>query len=230
MNAEVRRIRENILDVKDNKPQRLTDEELISLMTKLNSNISSLLSSKNYLNVEIVSDKIVENIYYVLETFGKMGIYPDYFFRVIFDKNTEWKTISKDNLSENNAKKEFNLMYAKILYGRIRDGLANHKYELNVAGDGDINDNFIEMVSFFQNFHMPFNESIEEFKLKFDGRFNSITNVMDTILNADDFIDDMEGLAELLFQYLSIMVEIGVNPKEKLDNLISYKSEKGKSK
>jgi hypothetical protein len=87
------------------------------------------------------------------------------------------------------------------------------------------------MVSFFQSYGISYigtqsdEESIKKQcnKVFSEISFNHISTA-NNLLNSDFLFEDIEYLARLLFEYISFLTAIGINPKERLDAYIENKA------
>lgn len=224
MNAELIKIRENkeLDDEIIDEPKRMDENALKVMMYNLNSNLASLYF-KDYSDKACLDDYInafVKNIYIILEIFNEMNIYPDYFFDITLLYNIEFQKFVKDNktMSEYELRKKFTPI--SNYDEKVRNGIENGYNRVRASKKRDINDYFVELVSFYQVFSLAYNkpENVKEIFKKIHAEH---TNIMHNYYTSDFLYEDIEYLTGLLFSYLSFFVEIGFNPKEYLDNYIA---------
>lgn len=235
MNAEIAKIRKirNYDEIFEYEPKRIKQDRLDQMIYELNSNMATLYSIRNDDNVKVETyiNQIIANIYIILNMFNEMGVYPDYFYDEIVNMNKEYKkTISGDKTIRGNYRlfNESNL--AGKIASTIRKGLKNGHYRYQAYQKKSIDEAFLEMVSFFQAFEIPFNNpTIENCRKVFNEVHFNHLNIVEELYNNDQLFEDVESLTRLLFEYIAFFVSIGVYPKEYLDNYIDA-VEKGKHK
>lgn len=226
MNTEMAKIRETMgLDEKINDdPKRLSGDELILRTRELNMNLTRLYfkDMKNEATLDDYVNAFIKNIYIVLEIFNEMNIYPDYFFDQTFLYNIEFQKFAKNNpeLEKSQLKKLF--YPGNNYYTKLREGVEKKYNKIQSMPSRDINDYFVELISFYQVFEFPYNKP-ENVKEIFDYFKIDISNIMTDYINSDFLYEDIECLTKLLFSYLSFFVEIGVNPKEYFDKYVEEK-------
>lgn len=230
MNAEIMRIRKarGMSDEITAKPKRISEEELVRYSYALNINMTELYNLKFKENVKI--DKYVENftqnMLIILEILSEMNIYPDYFFDVVFRRKIDINNLYNGELTKNSRAINGN---SETIGKKILDGLEKGYYKIKSYGrrinsDRSVNDYFLEILSYYQVFNIPYgNKSSSQCKKSFNDHYFHITNIMSEYLNSDYLYADVEYLINLLFEYFSFFVEIGVNPKEYLDSLMDEK-------
>ena len=234
MNNEVFKIRQNneIEDESYGKAIKLTDQELIDYQYVLNSNMTKIYNAKNnpHTSVDAYIDCFTHNLYLVLEIFAKMNVYPDYFFDVVFKRNIDLKKVASESSVTNFKNSD---VLSGTVGSKIKQGIENGYNHINSGEQKefvlkrDINDYFTEMVSFYQVFGMEYgNCNLNQCRKSFNKHYINIINIMGDLTISDYVYSDVESLTQLLFEYLSFFVEIGVNPKDYLDELIKEKENK----
>ena len=236
MNAELSKIRKNkgLEENVNGNITKINPDNLLERIVNLNTNMSSLYSINHNPNAKIEDyiEKIINNIYLILDMFNDMGIYPDYFYDVIVKINIEYRNLVSDGKIRGNYSLYHVAGFPFKISKMIETGLSNRKYQINLTENKDISECFVEMVSFFQKYNLPYNvKTLEMCQQMFGDIYYNINNIINNTLNNSDYIsDDIECLSRLLFEYISFFVAIGVNPKPYLDEYIEKQSELGKSK
>ena len=227
MNAELMKIRKNrnLDEVISDEPVKIDPDALLDKVYGLNINMTYLYNINNspLADINMYIEKITNNIYLILDMFNDMNIYPDYFYNIIVKINMEYyNLISSGEIHDNYDLYEMVNFSAKISR-MIKEGLNNKNYLISSNNTKDIGECFLEMIRFFQKYHMSYNNnSIEACKSAFKDIYYNTNNIINNTLNNSDFIFvDIECLARLLFEYISFFVVIGVNPKEYLDERIN---------
>ena len=236
MNKELIQIRKNMdLDIEiNNEPIKIDPDILIEKIYALNTNMAYLYNANRNSSstIDIYIEKIVKNIYLILDMFNDMGIYPDYFYDIIFKMNTEYRNLVRDGKIRGNYGLYEMVNFSAKISELIKEGLENKKYQIDEKNSKDISERFLEMISFFQRYNMKYNNnSIESCKEAFKDIYYNVTNIINnTLINSDYIFVDIECMARLLFEYLSFFAAIGVNPKTYLDNYIEKQRKVGKHK
>lgn len=231
MNEEMMKIRENenlSIDV-EKEIKRIDKDIMKEYLFNLNTNMSNVytLQNSNKITIDDYINCFIKNIYIVLDMFSKMDVYPNYFYNVIFKINSKYHEMAK---IYGNSKLVNEADSSPEIPRMIRDGLSKGYNSYHASEIGDINDSFLEMVSFHQAYNLSYNNNtIEQCKKSFTVHANNIANIMNDFYVSDYDFEDIEYMAKLLFEYISFFVEIGVNPKELLNEYIdSIKEEKTK--
>ncbi len=231
MNAEMARIRKtrNYNEAINRQPTRIKDDRMEAMVFKLNYNFKDLyeMVTNNQIDIDEFANVFIANIYIILNMFNEMGVYPDFFYDEIVKMNIEYKKIIEDNKGiRGNYRlfKEINLS-ARVSKA-MQSGLDRGYNRVQAYQKKNINDAFLEMISFFQAFNIPYNIRTEEQcrKVFNDIQFNHI-NITEKLLNGDFITDDIECLARLLFEYLTFFVSMGIYPKDLLDEYIDRVSD-----
>ena len=227
MNAEIAKIRKirNKSEVFDYNPKRISDSRMNEIVYELNTNFSDLyaMQKKDDIDINDFVNKIITNVYLVLNMFNEMGVYPDYFYDAIVKMNIEYRKIVDANNSLRGNYGLFNEVKLSSHVAKvIKVGLENGYYHIQAYPMKDINDAFLEMVGFFQAYNIPYNINTKEQckKVFQDINFNHI-NIISQLLTSDYIFVDIECMARLLFEYLSFFVSMGIQPKEYLDQCIN---------
>ena len=224
MNAELKRIRQNkdLDEIIHGKPNKIDPDILTNKIYMLNTNMTDLYnSSKLSDSVELYIEKFTENIYLVLEMFNDMGVYPDYFYDIIVKMNIVYRNLVMDGKIRGNYELYKIVDFSSKISQMIKEGLNDKRYQYNAAMSKDISEYYVEMISFFERFNLPYkNSTIEDYKRIFEDIYYNINNITNKTLNSDFIFLDIECLSRLLFEYISFFAAIGVNPKKYLDEYI----------
>ena len=236
MNAELVRIRKN----NESKIQtvgnisKINPNHLSNIIVSLNANMAYLYNINNNPNVSIDDyiNKIISNIYIILEAFNEMDIYPDYFYNVFFMVNEEYRSLaSQGRINGKEDLYNFSEFRGKISY-MMEKGLQNGNYKLTSTRVRDIGEYYDEMVDFLHKYYLPCEVmTVEMCKEMFTYIYNDVNSCINNNLSNSPYIsDDVECLSRLLFDYIQFFAAIGINPKEYLDKYIMEQKEVGKSK
>ena len=226
MNKEMAKIRKtrNYDEIINSEPVRIKTNRLCEMAYELNINYKELYECvrNNKIDINQFVNVFTANIYIVLNMFNEMGVYPDYFYDQIVKMNVDYKKIvHKDNGIRGN----YRLFNETNLSNRVSEdidlGLKNGYYRIQAYKKKDIDEAFLEMLSFFQSFNIPYNICTEEQckKVFKDIQFNQ-AYILESLLNSDYLSDDIECLSRLLFEYISFFVSMGIYPKKYLDEYI----------
>lgn len=227
MNNEISRMRKNRDESEafSQKPERLDEKYMLDMVYQLNSNFSDIhsMNISGKIDTDEVAKKVTENIYIVLNMFDKMGVYPDYFYDEIFKTNVEYKNMSDKSVCS--LRENFQLYKNYHISARVskamKNGLEKGYYHIQAYPKKDINDSFLEMVTFFEAFNIPYNiNTPEQCKNTFNEINYNHVGIVTDLINSDYIFEDVEYLSRLLFEYMSFLVSLGIHPKEYLDNLI----------
>ena len=226
MNAELMRIRKNrqLGELMDGNINKIDPDLLLEKIYKLNINMAYLYNiNKNpQASIDEYINKIISNIYLILDMFNDMGVYPDYFYDIIVKMNIEYRNLVSDGKIRGNYGLYEMINFSAKISELIKEGLNNGKYQLDLTKSKDISECFVEMVSFFQRFGISYNNrTIEMCQSTFKDIYYNVNNIINNTLNNSDFLFvDIECMTRLLFEYLSFFAAIGVNPKLYLDEYI----------
>ncbi len=222
--SKIRKLR-NIDERINSEPTRINTDRLCEIAYELNINYKELISSikQDDIKIDEFVNVFTTNIYIVLNMFNEMGVYPDYFYDQIVKMNIDYKKIANN---DSGIRGNYRLFKETNLSNRVSkdidQGLKNGYYRLQAYKKKDIDEAFLEMLSFFQTFNIPYNVCTKEHckKVFKDIEFNQIF-ILESLLNSDYLSDDIECLSRLLFEYISFFVSMGIYPKEHLDNYIN---------
>ena len=79
----------------------------------------------------------------------------------------------------------------------------------------------------FQKYDLPYNVTdTSSYKKIFGDIAVNLNNITDALLNSDSDFEDIEYMCRMLYEYISLFVVIGVNPKKYLDDYIEEKCKK----
>ena len=230
MNAEVSKIRKerNLKDERYGILNRLSEEEVLETVKSLNSNLAELTFFGKQSDVNDFVDTYIENIYIILDVCARMNLFPDYFFDLVMKKNVGYKGIENRYLPYDSMeiKKKIANSYKAELQKNIEYGIENMRFKLHASGKRNINDTFVETASFYQKYQLPIGELSDkpfETLKRHDVRFYRYA---DDLVNADDVVEEVESLVNMIFEYLSCFVELGINPTEILNKCIEEKFSK----
>jgi hypothetical protein len=226
MNEEILKIRKlrGLSEKFDKKPSKLPDMLMSDKIYVLNNNMGELYLKvlHNDVNIDDFIEKLIANLYIVLDIFNEMRIYPDYFYDAVVKMNKDYRSyVDNSNSLRGNYELFNNINLSSKITKTIREGLEKGKYLIDSYPKKDLNDMFTEMISFLETYKIPFdiNDKTQCKKAFSDIEYNHI-NIMDSLSNSDyDFVD-IECLSRLLFEYISFFASVGINPKEFLDEYI----------
>ena len=236
MNAELSKIRKNknLDELMSGEVVKIDPDLLLDKIYKLNINMTHLYNINNNPEAKIDEyvEKIISNIYLILDMFNDMGIYPDYFYDVIVKMNIEYRNLVTDGKIRGNYGLYQLVNFSAKISQLIKEGLLFGKHQIDPVNSKDIGECFVEMISFFQKYNMSYNnKSIEACQLAFKDIYYNVNNIINNTLNNSDFtFVDIECMARLLFEYISFFAAIGINPKPYLDEYIERESKNKKSK
>ena len=236
MNSEVAKIRESRNESEEMiyNSDGLGPERINEIVFNLNSNTGYLYYKqyRNEINIDEFVSMFIKNMYGVLDAFIEIGVYPDYFYNEIVKMNIDYHKIVNDNELRGKYNLFKNTDLSVITISDIRRGVQNKYYNVQALPKKDINDAFIEMISLFEKYGIPYNIRTEEqCKKVFNDIYYNLRAIMDQLLNSDDIYDIIGCLSRLLFEYMTFFVSLGINPKEYIDEYIEQKAnESGISK
>ena len=244
MNEELSKIRETIGYNENLRTyQRIPERELLDYLHNMNSNMTKLDNmSRNadYDENEFIQ-VLIENIYSILKMFSDMNVYPGYFFRKVFEMNAKYYERKKDYDNKENSIRVKSGMRGDYHFfnktnlsawvaGEIRKGLNNGYHHVQAYPKTNISDAFLEILALFQKYDIPYKiNSKEECRKAFSDIGINYSNISGLLLNSNTDYEDIEYMCRLLFEYISLFVAIGVNPKKYLDAYIE-EQRKEKSK
>ena len=225
MNAEISRIRKtrNNSEIFEHKPIRLDFDRVNDLTYQLNANFGELymMVRSNDINIDEFVKRFTMNLYIVLNMFDEMGVYPDYFFDEIVKMNIEYKKLANDQSIRGNYQLFKNVNLSARVSEAIKKGLEKGYYRIQSYPKKDVNENFLEIVGFFESFNIPYNINTKEQCVKvFSALEHNHVSIIESFINDDDIVDDIEYLSRLLFEYMTFFVSMGIYPKEHLDKYI----------
>ena len=240
MNEELSKIRElrGYKEVISLKPEKISDERMTEILYELNSNMAELYHtnfSKEY-NEQDFINKLIENIYIILNMFNEMHIYPGYFFRKVFEMNSKYlerkiEYESRDDEIHNDNKIKGDYVFFKDtnlqawVSREIKGGLEKGYYRIQAYPKTNISDAFLEILALFQKYNIPYKITTkEECQKVFNNIYINYSNIIGTLTNSVLEFVDIECLCRILYDYITFFVSIGVNPKNKLDEYIVSKS------
>ena len=221
MNAEMSKIRlaRNYGEKIERSPARIKEDRLEEIVRELNLS----LSDKKNVDINSYVESIIANIYVILNVFNEMGIYPDYFYDEYVKMKVEYRKIIQNEDDRGNYRSEnsIGVYLSARLSEAINSGLEKKYFRIQAYQKKNINDNFLELLGFFQAFNMPYNIDDQE---KYEKMFKNIqykqSYILEKLLNSDYLSDDIEHLSALLFEYMKFFVTTGIYPKQSLDEYI----------
>lgn len=259
MNEELAKIRElrGYNEIMGAEPEKIKEEYMTTWLQRINSNMAELYQinlTKEY-DEKIFINRIIDNIYIILNMFNEMHVYPGYFFRKVFEMNakylerkSEYET-QEENVRDNNKIKGDYIFFRDTnlsdwLRSEIRKGFANGYYRIqaspranigdlpkngknNVYVKTNISDAFLEILALFQKYNIPYKiTNKEECQKVFNYIYINFSNNISTLYNSGLEFIDISCLCRLLYEYVSFFVSIGVNPKKYLDAHIEEEEKK----
>ena len=225
MNADLEKIRKirNYNPIFDYKPERIKEEQMNHSLVILNSNFSDLylLNQRNNIDIEVFINRITENVYIILNMFNKMGVYPDYFYDKIVEMNIKYH----EKVKSNTLKGYYDLFdltnLSTYYYEEIKKGMEKGYYRIQAYKKKGIDDNYRELIPFFQKFNIPYGiYSKEQCRKVFEELDLNHQRIMEKLSTSDDIVEDIECLSRLLFEYMTFYVSLGIDPKECLHEYI----------
>ena len=221
MNIEMAKIREKkgYNDEINREPTRLKEYTLMRRITTLNTNLNCKKG-----DIDAYTNALIKNTYIILYMFNEMGIYPDYFYDEVVKLRVEQKSISKTEARiriNSRSEDSIDMHFSALISDSIREGLKNKRYRIKAYTPKGINDVCLEMLGFFEKFHLPYNIQDNETREKLYNelrykQYSSLTR----LLNSDYLSDDIEYLLNILYSYIKYFVSCGIYPKQYLDELI----------
>ena len=211
-------------------PNRLNDDIEREYLTRLTRNIGNLLEAANNKDLEENITILTENIYIILSMLSEMNIQPDYFFKKIveFKLSVTWYGGEKKKDAKG---KNIYPEIIKVPYKEIRNELELMKDYNYYGGDNDIEKNYYAVLELYKKRHLRYNSSPTAIShQKINEHFYKYIDEIYRILNSIDLLDVVCALMNLLYEDISMFVEMGVNPKESLAKYIDMNSEKTRTK
>ncbi len=236
MNAELMKMRKNrqLSELMDGNLTKINPNALLDRVYALNTNMTELYNiNKNPdARIDVYVERIIDNIYLILDMFNDMGVYPDYFYNIIVKMNIEYRNLVSDGQIRGNYGLYQMVDFSAKIARLIKEGLGNGKYQIDISQSKDISECFLEMISFFEHFNMEYNvKTVEKCQEAFKDIYYNVNNIINNTLNNSDFIfEDIECMARLLFEYISFFAAIGINPKKYLDERIERENVSRKQK
>ena len=223
MDAEVRKIG-NVLEEEDVQKlwdMRNRDEEKKQLCLALNDNMYNFYTpygrdKMNY-QLEDYAESIIQNIYIILKLFARLSIYPEGFFEIIKERKENQINNREDNIADFYKKidKEFSYLKSKKTPSMLED--------IGVTYD--------KLVQFYKVNNLDYNnpDKIKDARYMDNLCFKN-SFITENIMVTDSFDEDVENLMNLMFIYMSFLVEVGINPKERLSEIIEENKENKKTR
>ena len=213
MNSEVRKIKEEglhdeqILGNRDEKSHVKMD-----LCYKINQNMSNFYSANERKSYDEYVELIIQNIYMILRTFARVNIYPEGFYNII--KNRKGILLdSKDNPEIEQSIADF--------YKEISREFSLLKSRREPSNDSNIGNTYDDMRHFYVEHGLEQNnKDLVNDKQYMDRLCFKSSFLTEKFIITDSFDEDIECLMDLMFLYMSFLVEVGYNPKERLNEVI----------
>ena len=235
MNEEVLKIRKTLgYENKSRDYHRIEGKEIVDYIYELNKNMASLCRTnyKEEYDEEQFINIIIKNIYTILKMFSDMNVFPGYFFRKVFEMNDKYYERKRDYDAGNNSVRQnagirgdykfFNETNLSAWVSKeIEKGLNNGYHHVEAYPKSNISDAFTEILMLFQKYNFPYKiTTSEEYRKSIEDISINYSNISTSFLNSDYVEEDIEFMCRLLFDYISLFVSLGVNPKRYLDEYI----------
>lgn len=236
MDSEISKIRSlrGLDEEFSDEPRRIDDDEVEPMAKSLNYSLKGayeVLIQETF-DIEKFANKIVENIYIILDKFNEMGVYPDYFYNEIVKMEIGYESLKKNNKDEfdKKDKRDFNRVYISVIK-ELKNVLGNKTYSPNGNSEKNISDAYVDMTKFLNTFNKSCGiQTIEQCKKALSYIQRKQDGLTTEFFNSYDLSGDIECLAKLLFEYIKVLAAIGINPKKLLDECIEEKNQITKGK
>lgn len=223
MDAEVRKISDDLEEenVQQLWDMRNRDIEKKKLCLALNENMYTFYTpygrDKMNFQLEDYAEKVIQNIYTILKLFARLNIYPEGFFEIIKERKENQINNREDNIVDFYKKidREFSYLKSKKTPSMLED--------IGVTYD--------KLVQFYQKNNLEYNnpDKIKDARYMDNLCFKS-SFITENIMVTDSFDEDVENLMNLMFIYMSFLVDVGINPKERLNEIIEEDKENKRTK
>ena len=235
MNAEIMKLRKNKgYDIDNYDGPKLTGINWsFGVIQDLNNNhrlINEELKNKD-VDVNFIAELICKNIFMVLNVFSEMDVYPDYFYDVVFKEKIDFKRFCLENetMGISDLERMFNPNIRS--YTKIRMGYENNYHHHRSSVDRDLNDYFVEMLSFYHAFNIPCgNNSVEQCRKSCKKLSEKLIGIEYGIYSSCLEIEYIEYFSSLLYEYISFLADVGISPYEFVDGYIEDLKKNGKNK
>ena len=206
-------------------PKRLSLEELDEGTKKVMSNFYTLYKNEDK-QVEEEKKLLIENLYAILDILVKMGIHPGFIFNKICEYNRE-RIIKGDIQPAGAAVKKRNTVF--FPYGEVKEELKKmqdynyqgHNISLDLCYDSILTMN--------KELKLPYSKIPTVLdKSRKDSYYADSYSCWINLINADDITEESVYLVKLLYNVVSMLVEMGIDPYKLLENKIYEENEKGK--
>ncbi len=223
MDAEVRKIsndleEENVQQLWD---MRNRDDEKKKLCLALNENMYAFYTPYGHdkMNYQLndYAEQIIQNIYIILKLFARLNIYPEGFFEIIKERKENQLNNRGDDIVD--------------FYKKINREFSYLKSKKTPSMLEDIGVTYNKLVQFYQKNNLDYNNpnKINDPKYMDNLCFKS-SFITENIMVTDSFDEDVESLMNLMFIYMSFLVDVGINPKERLSEIIEENKENKKTR
>ena len=213
MDAEVRKIENDLEEenVRELWDMRNRDAEKKNLCLSLNENMYAFHTpyGRDKMNYQLDDyvEKIVQNIYIILKLFARLNIYPEGFFEIIKERKEKQINNREDNIVD--------------FYKKIDREFSYLKSKKSPSLLEDIGVTYDKLVQFYQKNNLAYNNPDKINDLKYmDDLCIKNGFITEKIMITDSFDEDIENLMNLMFIYMSFLVDVGINPKDKLSEII----------
>jgi len=222
MDAEIFKLKENNGMVMNARPKYMDLEKRKEIVHRLGVNFSDIFGrpDRNDYDSDAIIKDVANSLCDLIEAFANINVYPDYFWRVIMQMNVVLKKVVADKKKNELTIRERDIMesHDRYLYDKIRTGISLK----DRAHPIDINDNYVELLSFYSVFGLPCNKKeLLHSKSFLQGFGLKCIEYNYDLLNTDDLVDDVKCMMDMLFEYMSFFVSVGVNPKEYVDKIMA---------
>ncbi len=213
------------------EPIRIDEKRIIDYVYELNNNTTTLfeIGQDNNFQIDDYVNVFSTNIYIVLQMLSEMGVYPDFFFDLVFRDCVEKKKFGMENpkYDSYDIKRKYHSPYNMIML--IRKGINKGFHRDDLSKKNDITSNFNELVSFNKSCNIPIKYGdVEHCRKAYRKRVFELYGLTQNLGNSDFLETDIECLMRLMFEYLSFFADIGIDPTEYVNKLIDKEKERTK--
>lgn len=224
MNAEISKIRKarNFDEEIKGEPTKISMDRLNEIIRQLNNNIFE--GNYEYQDIDEFIKRLINNVFLILNVFDEMGVYPDYFYDLVFNVQIEQEKIFLDHKDILNDYTQVQKIKDTIRFRAIKSiksGLERKYYHFKAYKKKDINNAYIDMMEFLKTYNIPYMNNTKENYINGLNKIKDEQVIIKSYLDINDTIDeDIYDFSRLFFQYMYFFVSMGINPKELLDQYI----------
>ena len=219
----IRNIKERNGEEYNSLPHKLSDDVIRKIYEELFSNYADYSVCCKQKNIEGAIKSIINIIYLSLDGLVTAGIYPSSIIdAIVFSKIS--KIWNDGKLHYNDVKEIVNPSDWKHPYHDIDDAIS--RMELNVYDkeNKNIEDVYLEIQDAYKKLNFSYSDSPCFLNYQRNSYFgNNLYNNALHLLNCDYKGEDAFYIGNILYYSLSVLVEMGVNPKNYFDALLQEK-------